>query len=69
MPIEKAIENAQVIRFATFHVDLTSGELRNGGVKLKLSGGFPSTRHSARAAWQSRHPRATAATSLARHLC
>ena len=38
MPIEKAIENAQVIRFATFDVDLTSGELRKGGVKLKLSG-------------------------------
>jgi len=38
MPIEKAIENAQVIRFATFDVDLRSGELRKGGVKLKLSG-------------------------------
>jgi DNA-binding response OmpR family regulator len=38
MPIEKAIENAQVIRFANFDVDLRSGELRKGGVKLKLSG-------------------------------
>jgi Tol biopolymer transport system component/DNA-binding winged helix-turn-helix (wHTH) protein len=37
MPVEKAIQNAQVIRFATFEVDLRSGELRKNGVRLKLS--------------------------------
>src|SRR4029077_3085864 len=37
MPAEKAIQNAQVIRFATFEVDLRSGELRKSGVRLKLS--------------------------------
>ena len=35
--MEKAIQNAQVIRFATFEVDLRSGELRKSGVRLKLS--------------------------------
>jgi len=35
--VEKAIQNAQVIRFATFEVDLRSGELRKSGVRLKLS--------------------------------
>src|SRR5215469_11451024 len=33
-----AIQNAQVIRFATFEVDLRAGELRKGGLKLKLGG-------------------------------
>src|SRR4029077_17217610 len=37
MPAEKAIQNAQVIRFATFEVDLRSGELRKSGVRLKLT--------------------------------
>jgi len=36
--VEKAIQTVQVIRFATFEVDLRTGELRKGGVKLKLSG-------------------------------
>jgi DNA-binding response OmpR family regulator len=36
--VEKTVQNAQVARFATFEVDLRSGELRKGGVKLKLSG-------------------------------
>jgi DNA-binding winged helix-turn-helix (wHTH) protein len=36
--VQKAAENAQVVRFATFEVDLSSEELRKGGVKLKLSG-------------------------------
>jgi DNA-binding winged helix-turn-helix (wHTH) protein len=35
--VEKAIQNAQIIRFATFEVDLRSGELRKSGVRLKLS--------------------------------
>ena len=33
-----AIQNAQVVRFATFEVDLRAGELRKGGLKLKLGG-------------------------------
>ena len=36
--MESRIRNAQVIRFATFEVDLRSEEVRKGGVKLKLSG-------------------------------
>ena len=32
------IQNGQVIRFATFEVDLRSEELRKGGVKLRLTG-------------------------------
>jgi Tol biopolymer transport system component/DNA-binding winged helix-turn-helix (wHTH) protein len=36
--VEKAIQSVQVIRFATFEVDLRAGEVRKGGVKLKLSG-------------------------------
>jgi DNA-binding winged helix-turn-helix (wHTH) protein/Tol biopolymer transport system component len=36
--VEKVIQNAQVIRFATFEVDLRAGEVRKGGLKLKLSG-------------------------------
>src|SRR5215470_15606547 len=36
--MERAIQNAQVIRFATFEVDLRAGELRKGGLKLKFSG-------------------------------
>src|SRR6516225_2737278 len=33
-----AIQNAQVVRFATFEVDLRAGELRKDGLKLKLGG-------------------------------
>jgi DNA-binding winged helix-turn-helix (wHTH) protein len=36
--VEKAIQTAQVIRFATFEVDLRAGELRKSGLKLKFSG-------------------------------
>jgi len=36
--VEKMIQNGQVIRFATFEVDLRSEELRKGGVKLRLTG-------------------------------
>ena len=36
--MEKAIQSPQVVRFATFEVDLRAGELRKGGLKLKLSG-------------------------------
>ena len=34
----EAIQNVQFIRFATFEVDLIAGEVRKGGVKLKLGG-------------------------------
>ena len=33
-----ATQNAQVVRFATFEVDLRAAELRKGGLRLKLSG-------------------------------
>jgi Tol biopolymer transport system component/DNA-binding winged helix-turn-helix (wHTH) protein len=36
--VPEAIQNVQFIRFATFEVDLTAGEVRKGGVKLKLGG-------------------------------
>lgn len=36
--MDKAIQNAQVIRFATFEVDLRAGELCKSGLKLKFSG-------------------------------
>jgi Tol biopolymer transport system component/DNA-binding winged helix-turn-helix (wHTH) protein len=36
--VEPRIPDARVVRFATFEVDLRSGEVRKGGVKLKLSG-------------------------------
>jgi Tol biopolymer transport system component/DNA-binding winged helix-turn-helix (wHTH) protein len=36
--VPEAIQNVQFIRFATFEVDLSAGEVRKGGVKLKLSG-------------------------------
>jgi Tol biopolymer transport system component/DNA-binding winged helix-turn-helix (wHTH) protein len=36
--VEPKIPDARVVRFATFEVDLRSGEVRKGGVKLKLSG-------------------------------
>ena len=32
------VGTSQVIRFATFEVDLQAQELRKGGVKLKLTG-------------------------------
>jgi Tol biopolymer transport system component/DNA-binding winged helix-turn-helix (wHTH) protein len=36
--VESRFDNGEVVRFATFEVDLRSGEVRKGGVKLKLSG-------------------------------
>jgi len=36
--VEASIYTAEVIRFATFEVDLRSGEIRKGGVKLKFGG-------------------------------
>jgi len=36
--VEKAIRYAQVVRFATFELDLQAGEVRKAGLKLKLSG-------------------------------
>jgi DNA-binding winged helix-turn-helix (wHTH) protein/Tol biopolymer transport system component len=36
--VESRFDNAELVRFATFEVDLGSGEVRKGGVKLKLSG-------------------------------
>src|SRR5215469_6500947 len=36
--METEIQNTQVVRFAAFEVDLRAGELRKGGLKLKLGG-------------------------------
>ena len=36
--MEKASQNGQVVRFATFEVDLRAGEVRKGGLRLKLGG-------------------------------
>ena len=36
--MERALNNAQVIHFATFEVDLQTGELHRAGLKLKLAG-------------------------------
>jgi DNA-binding winged helix-turn-helix (wHTH) protein len=36
--VEKASPKAQLLRFATFEVDLRAGELRKSGLKLKFSG-------------------------------
>ena len=36
--MEKDVHSPRFIRFGTFELDLQSGELRKGGVKLKLSG-------------------------------
>jgi DNA-binding response OmpR family regulator len=36
--VNRATQNAQVVRFATFEVDLRAGELRKSGLRLKLSG-------------------------------
>jgi TolB-like protein/DNA-binding winged helix-turn-helix (wHTH) protein/Tfp pilus assembly protein PilF len=36
--METEIQNVQMVRFATFAVDLRAGELRKGGIKLKLGG-------------------------------
>jgi TolB-like protein/DNA-binding winged helix-turn-helix (wHTH) protein/tetratricopeptide (TPR) repeat protein len=36
--VQTEIQNAQVIRFATFEVDLRAGELHKNGLKLKLGG-------------------------------
>jgi DNA-binding winged helix-turn-helix (wHTH) protein len=36
--VKEGVQNSQVVRFATFEVDLLSVELRKAGVKLKLTG-------------------------------
>ena len=36
--MEEAVRSAQLVRFGPFEVDLAAGELRKGGVKLKLAG-------------------------------
>src|SRR5215468_9059519 len=36
--VETEIQNTQVVRFAAFEADLRAGELRKGGLKLKLGG-------------------------------
>ena len=36
--MEEAVHSARLVRFETFEVDLSTGELRKGGVKLKLTG-------------------------------
>src|SRR5215470_1308384 len=38
MAMETEIQNAQVVRFATFEVNLRAGEVRKGGLRLKLGG-------------------------------
>src|SRR5205085_7382657 len=36
--VEKTIQSAQVVRFATFEVDLEAGELRKAGLRLRFTG-------------------------------
>jgi len=36
--VEEAVHSPRIVRFGTFEVDLPAGELRKGGVKLKLTG-------------------------------
>jgi Tol biopolymer transport system component/DNA-binding winged helix-turn-helix (wHTH) protein len=36
--VEEGVQSPRLVRFATFEVDLPAGELRKGGVKLKLTG-------------------------------
>jgi Tol biopolymer transport system component/DNA-binding winged helix-turn-helix (wHTH) protein len=36
--VEEAVHSPRLVRFGTFEVDLPAGELRKGGVKLKLTG-------------------------------
>jgi len=36
--VEEAVHSPRLIRFGTFEVDLAAGEVRKGGVKLKLTG-------------------------------
>jgi DNA-binding winged helix-turn-helix (wHTH) protein len=36
--LNELIQNRQTIRFATFEVDLQTGELRKAGQKMKFSG-------------------------------
>ena len=36
--MEEAVHSPRLVRFGTFEVDLPAGELRKGGVRLKLTG-------------------------------
>jgi DNA-binding winged helix-turn-helix (wHTH) protein len=36
--VEEAVHSARLVRFGTFEVELTAGELRKSGLKLKLTG-------------------------------
>jgi Tol biopolymer transport system component/DNA-binding winged helix-turn-helix (wHTH) protein len=36
--VEEAVHSSRLVRFGTFEVDLPAGELRKGGVKVKLTG-------------------------------
>jgi len=36
--VEQAFRSTSLVRFATFEVDLRTGELRKAGVKLKFGG-------------------------------
>jgi DNA-binding winged helix-turn-helix (wHTH) protein len=36
--VEEAVHSPRLVRFGTFEVDLSAGELRKGGVKLRLTG-------------------------------
>jgi DNA-binding winged helix-turn-helix (wHTH) protein len=36
--VEEAVHSPRLVRFGAFEVDLPAGELRKGGLKLKISG-------------------------------
>jgi DNA-binding response OmpR family regulator len=36
--VAEAVRSSRLVRFGTFEVDLPAGELRKGGVKLRLTG-------------------------------
>jgi hypothetical protein len=36
--VAEAVHSSRLVRFGTFEVDLAAGELRKGGMKLKLTG-------------------------------
>jgi DNA-binding winged helix-turn-helix (wHTH) protein len=36
--VEDAVHSPRLVRFGTFEVDLLTGELRKGGLKLRLTG-------------------------------
>ena len=68
--VEKAVHSPRLVRFGTFEVDLRAGELRKGGLKLKLHGpALSGSRHPAGAPWRGGDAGGIAEAALARHLC